>query len=81
MDFAEIESRIESAIPDAEATVSRTRGAEDDDHLAAEVVSPVFEGESLVDRHQRVHDALDELMTTEIHALEIETYTPEELDD
>jgi len=78
MDLTEIESEIEAAIPDSQARVTRARGSHDDDHLAAEVVSPVFADESLVDRHQRVYDALDDYMTTEIHALEVETFTPEE---
>jgi stress-induced morphogen len=80
MDLDEIAARIEAEIPDASAEVSRARGHQDDDHLAATVVSPAFEGETLVDRHQRVYDALGELMTTEIHALEVETYAPDERD-
>lgn len=78
MNLDAIADRIEAGIPDAEAQVRRARGAHDDDHLAAVVVSPAFEGETLVDRHQLVYDALDDLMTTEIHALEVETYTPAE---
>jgi len=80
MDLSEIEAEIEASIPDSQARVTRARGPADDDHLAAEVVSPAFDGESLVDRHQRVYDALDEYMTTEIHALEVETFTPAERD-
>jgi len=49
----------------------------DDDHLEATVVSPAFEGESLVAQHQLVYDALGDAMTTEIHALELTTHTPE----
>jgi stress-induced morphogen len=78
MDLTEVERLIEDAVPDAAAEVRRARHEGDDDHLAATVVSPAFEGESLVDRHQRVYDALDEHMTTDIHALEVETYTPDE---
>ncbi len=81
MDLAHIEHRIEDAIPDATARVARARGPADDDHLAARVVSPAFDGEALVDRHQLVYDALGDLMTTEIHALEVETYTPGEWDE
>ena len=78
MDTDEVEQLIEAEIEDAEATVRPSRGAEEDDHLAARVVSPAFDGESLVDRHQLVYDALGEHMTTDIHAIEIETDTPEE---
>ena len=72
----EVEARIEAAIEDCEATVVKARGEHDDDHLRATVVSPAFEGESLVDQHQLVYDALDEAMTTDIHALELTTRTP-----
>jgi stress-induced morphogen len=78
MDLTEVERLIEEAVANAEAEVRRARHEGDDEHLAATVVSPAFEGESLVDRHQQVYDALDEHMTTDIHALEVETFTPEE---
>ena len=78
MDLAEIEELIEGAIEDAEATVRRARGPEDDDHLEALVVSSAFEGVSLVEQHQMVHEALEGRLTRDIHALELRTRTPEE---
>ncbi|MEF8776920.1 MAG: BolA/IbaG family iron-sulfur metabolism protein [Haloarculaceae archaeon] len=81
MNLDEIAARIENDIPEADAVVTPARGAHDEDHLAARVVSPAFAGESLVDRHQQVYDALGELMTEEIHALEVETYTRDEWAD
>jgi len=80
MDTDEVERLIEAGLPDARAAVTRPRGPEDDDHLAAVVVSPAFDGETLVDQHRMVYDALGEHMTTDIHALELRTYTPEEYD-
>jgi stress-induced morphogen len=80
MDSATVERYIEAGIEDAEATVTKPRVPDEDHedaHFAAVVVSPAFEGLSLVEQHQLVYDALDEHMTTDIHALEIETYTPE----
>mgnify|MGYP000176886953 CR=1 FL=1 len=77
MDPAEVESRIEAAIDDAEATVTHPR-PNDTEHLAAEVVSPAFDGKSLVDQHELVYDALEAEMTTEIHALKVTTRTPAE---
>jgi stress-induced morphogen len=53
----------------------------DDDHLEATVVSPAFEGESLVAQHELVYDALGDAMTTDIHALELTTRTPAEADE
>ncbi len=73
-----VESLIESELEDADVTVGRARGDHDDDHLAATVVSPAFEGLPLVQQHQRVYDALEGHMTTDIHALELSTYTPAE---
>lgn len=77
MDPADVADLIESALPDAHAEVTTPR-PNDTDHLAAVVVSPVFEGKSLVDQHSLVYDAVDEHMTTDIHALKVTTYTPEE---
>ena len=74
----EVEARIESALEEWEATVDYARGAHDDDHLEATVVSPAFEGRSLVDQHDMVYDALGDAMTTDIHALELTTRTPGE---
>ena len=81
MDANDVEELIESGIEDAEATVTQPRGVDDEDDLAATVVSPAFEGETLVDQHQLVYDALGEHMTTDIHALELKTYTPEEYEE
>ena len=84
MDEADIEAAIEAEIEDCEATVSRPRSVDqnfEDAHFAASVVSPAFEGKSLVAQHQLVYDALGEHMTTDIHAIELKTYTPEERPD
>ncbi|ELZ77373.1 hypothetical protein C455_13590 [Haloferax larsenii JCM 13917] len=81
MDLADIEELIESNIEDADATVSRPRSYDEnheDDHYAAVVISPAFEGKPLVQQHQLVYDALGDHMTTDIHAMELKTYTPEE---
>lgn len=84
METAELEERIEAEIPDAEATVTLPRvhhdQQADDAHYAAVVVSPAFEGVSLVDQHKMVYDAIGDEMTQSVHAMEIETYTPDEYD-
>ena len=81
MDETEIQELIESGIEDATATVRTPRSPDDDDHYAATVVSPVFEGETVVAQHERVYDALGEHMTTDIHAIELTTRTPEQVED
>ena len=78
MDESDVQRLIEDGLPDAEATVTTPRDPDDDSHFAAEVVSPAFEDETLVERHQQVYDALGEHMTEDIHAIEIRAYTPEE---
>ncbi len=50
-------------------------------HFRALVVSLVFQGKSLVERQRLVYDALAELMGPEIHALSMQTLTPEQWKD
>jgi stress-induced morphogen len=76
MDEQSVADLIRSGLPDATVEVTTPRHPDDDQHFAAVVVSPAFEGESLVDQHQLVHDALGDHLTQEIHAVELETYTP-----
>ncbi|MFC7076066.1 BolA/IbaG family iron-sulfur metabolism protein [Haloarcula halophila] len=76
MDESQVKALIEGELPEAVATVTTPRDPDDDKHYAVEVVSPAFEGKSLVDQHQLVHDALGEHLTTEIHAIELTTETP-----
>jgi acid stress-induced BolA-like protein IbaG/YrbA len=50
----------------------------DGQHFQAVIVSAAFEGKSRVQRHQLVYRALGERMREEIHALSMQTLTPEE---
>jgi acid stress-induced BolA-like protein IbaG/YrbA len=50
----------------------------DGQHFQAVVVSAEFAGRSRVQRHQLVYAALGERMREEIHALSMQTLTPEE---
>lgn len=77
MEPDELRRRIETAIPDATVTVSHPRGADDEDHLAVDVISPAFAGESVLTRHEMVREAVAAELTDSIHALEISTRTPE----
>jgi stress-induced morphogen len=84
MDANDVADAIEAGIPDAEATVTTPRAPDEeyeDSHFAAEVISPAFDGETIVNRHEMVYDAVGDAMTREVHALEITTYTPEEYED
>jgi len=50
----------------------------DGQHFQAVVVSNAFAGKSRVQRHQLVYQALGDRMREEIHALSMQTLTPEE---
>jgi acid stress-induced BolA-like protein IbaG/YrbA len=50
----------------------------DGHHFEAVIVSPAFRGRSRVQRHQQVYAALGARMGAEIHALSMQTLTPEE---
>ena len=56
----------------------RVEVAGDGQHFQALVVSSAFAGKSRVQRHQLVYRALGERMRAEIHALSMQTLTPEE---
>jgi len=50
----------------------------DGQHFQAVIVSIAFAGKSRVQRHQLVYRALGDRMREEIHALSMQTLTPEE---
>ena len=75
MAASEIETLIREGIPDAEVTIQDLRG--DGDHYAALVVSKAFEGLPRVRQHQMVYDALKGRMGGELHALALQTQTPD----
>jgi acid stress-induced BolA-like protein IbaG/YrbA len=50
----------------------------DGQHFQALIVSTAFAGRSRVQRHQLVYAALGDRMREEIHALSMQTLTPEE---
>jgi len=45
-----------------------------------ESLSSTFEGATPVNQHQLVHDALDEHLTDDIHAIELMAPTPDDRD-
>ncbi len=47
-------------------------------HFETVIVSEAFVGKSIVQQHQLVYAALGDRMQSEIHALSIKTYTPEQ---
>ncbi len=65
---------IRRAIPDASVAVTDRTGTMD--HLMVRVVSDVFKGKNLLDRHRMIYQALGEpLKDGRIHALELKVET------
>ena len=76
MDAGEIERLIKVRIPDAQVTIRDLAG--DGDHYAATVLSESFRGKSRVQQHQIVYEALKGEMGGKLHALALQTGTPEQ---
>lgn len=65
---------IQRALPGANVSVSDRTGTMD--HLSVRVVSDLFHGKNLLDRHRMIYQALDEPMKDgRIHALELKAET------
>jgi stress-induced morphogen len=73
----EIEQLIKDAIPDADVTITDLAG--DGDHYSARVVSSSFAGLPRVRQHQKVYAALGGRMGAQLHALQLQTAAPEEM--
>ena len=73
MQVDDIASLIKTGIPDCEVEVDG-----DGTHFTAIIVSDEFAGKNMVQQHQVVYRALGDKMGTDIHALSIQTYTPEQ---
>ena len=54
------------------------RGRDGETHFNVKIVSPKFEGQSLVKRHRMVYDALAEELQSGLHAISIVAKTPQE---
>lgn len=65
-------------IEDDSASHAGHAGAGGAGHFNVIIISDKFEGLSLLKRHRLVYDAVDDIMNTEIHALSMKTYTPDE---
>jgi acid stress-induced BolA-like protein IbaG/YrbA len=68
----ELKSRIESGIPGAEAKVTG-----DGHHFNAVITAPAFAGLPRLARHRLVYDVFGPELGGRIHALSIQTRTPD----
>ncbi|HJP06000.1 MAG: BolA family transcriptional regulator [Acidiferrobacteraceae bacterium] len=69
----DIKGWIETNLNGAEVEISG-----DGHHFEAEIICAGFAGKSRVQQHQMVYSALGDRMKTQIHALSMQTLTPEE---
>ena len=68
---------VQRSMPDAKVTVTDRTGTMD--HLKVIIVSEVFRGKNLLDRHRLIYQALDiPLKDGRIHALELTAKTHDE---
>jgi acid stress-induced BolA-like protein IbaG/YrbA len=72
----DVKGRISSAFNDAKIQVIDTTGT--GDHFSAVVISDKFDDKSLVQRHQMVYASVSDVLTGELHALQLKTFTLEE---
>lgn len=72
----DLKAMIQAGLPEAEVYTEDLTGG--GDHYQAIVVSSAFAGKTLVQQHQLVYAAVNQVMATEaLHALALKTYTPE----
>jgi len=73
----DIAAKIRIVIPDAEVTLEDLTGTAD--HWKATIVSTAFTGRTPMQRQRLVMGALAEELKGPIHALTMETWTPDEV--
>ena len=71
-----LETELRDAFPDADIRIEDLAG--DGDHYRARIVSAAFAGLPRVRRHQLVYAALKGKVGGELHALALETLTPDQ---
>lgn len=75
MALADLEAELRQAFPDAQIQVDDLAG--DGDHYKARIVSSAFKGLPRVRQHQLVYGALKGKVGGELHALALETASPD----
>ncbi len=66
-----IEEKLKLNFPDCELQITDLTGG--GDHYSVNIRSNTFSGLSLIQQHQKVYAALDELLKGPLHALQIQT--------
>ena len=76
IDADDMRQRILSALPDAQIQIDDLTGG--GDHYRVEVISAAFEGVPMVRRHRMVYAPLKDVLGGALHALALNTRTPQE---
>jgi stress-induced morphogen len=77
MTAQQIKARIETLGPGTNAELIDLTGTQD--HWQAIIVSPAFQGLSLLEQHRLVFSLFKtEVESNEVHALTLKTYSPEQ---
>jgi stress-induced morphogen len=71
----DVKKLLLAGFPEADIELVDLTGTKD--HYQARIVSGAFSGKSLVEQHQLVYRALGAAMNGPIHALALNTFTPE----
>lgn len=66
-------------VDDSAAHAGHAGAAAGGGHFHLTIVSEQFKGKLPVARHRMIYEALSDLMQKEIHALQIEAFTPDQL--
>ena len=74
MNIEEIKNLIQKSIIDSEVIVN----SDDNVHFEAIIISDLFIGKTLIERHQMIYQSLGNKMDSEIHALSIKALTQAE---
>ncbi len=86
--MSRIEQRLRAALPvqrlsieDESALHAGHAGAQGGGgHFRLQIVSNAFHGQTRIQRHRLVYDALGDMMAHDIHALAIDARSPNEMD-
>ena len=73
----EIKKIIESHFPDTQVQIKDLTGT--GDHWQVTVISPAFNGMTMIAQHRRVKALFEaDIISGAVHAFSLKTYTPEE---
>ncbi|HKJ87799.1 MAG TPA: BolA/IbaG family iron-sulfur metabolism protein [Gammaproteobacteria bacterium] len=73
MDAETVKAKVQAELPEAQVVVQG-----EGDRFGVLVVAQEFEGMPKVKQHRKVYAALGEELKSQVHALEVKTFTPDQ---